>query len=408
MLGNILQGSYIYGDMLLGVDTTEVTANISNSTSRVVFRSRAVLSSYHTKFRIPELDIIVDLSQDDEENIPKVGFGSYGSFEEFGTTVYAGVALGGYSLFMPSELLARGPVGVGFGSDFSFILEHPDNNSIAWSNIGSVDFTIGQDNVAGKMPVDWKGYVYAIEQLADTNIIYVYGDNGITRISPNGIFYGRKQVSNLGIKSKHSVVNTKDSHYFISKNGNLYRINRDNTITKLGYAEFLSVMGEVVMSWDGFNQYVYICDGATGYIYSEDSDSLTEGPSNVTGIRYRDSEFYVGAPTLITIPEVLIVSDIYDMGTKKEKTIFEIIVGVNDTYGLQVAVDYRLSPLDDFKTIPFKSVGPLGKVVINCYGREFRFRVKGRGITSGFKIESLTVNGIVHGFSFLDTLTMRT
>lgn len=407
MFGNIIQGSYVPGDTSLGVYVTEVTSNISQSTSRVILRGHAVFSSYHTTLRIPSLDIIVDASYPNERYIPKIGIGAYGNFDEFGTTLLSRLGFHSYSTFIAPSILASGPNRLGFRTSFDFSLEHPDENSIAWSNIGELDFTIGRDNVAGKMPIDWKGYIYAIEQLAQTNIIYVYGQNGITQVSPSGKFYGRKLVSNLGIKGKQAVVNTKDAHYFISTNNNLYRIDGSNIITKLGYSEFMALLTDPVMSYDNYNKYIYICDGTTGFIYSIESEGLTTGPSNVTSIYYRDNFLYVGSPGTISIPDLLLVTDIYDMGTKKEKTIFEIMLGVNDVTGLELSIDYRISPNDLFSTIPYKPVGPNGIVKIPCYGREFKFRLRGTDISDNFKLESITISGVIHGFSFLDTITIK-
>lgn len=413
MYGNILQGSYIYGDKLLGVYVTEVTSNISESTSGIRFRGHGTFTSYPSRDRVPDLDIVIDISgysarsEQAERFVPKIGFKAYGGFDEFGTTAYVGFGFNSYCNFIIPEIVASGPSRFGFKVSFDFILEHPNENSIAWSNIGELDFTVGQDNVAGNMPIDSKGYVLAIEQLATSNLIYVYSENGIAQISPKGVYYSRKEISNLGVKSKHSVVNTGDTQYFISTNNNLYRINSDSSVTLLGYSEFLISLIDPVMSYDNFNKYIYICDGTNGFIYSVDSDCLTVGPPNVTSIHYRDDEFIVGAPADIVIPDFILVTDVYDMGTKKEKTIFEFIVNSSDPTGLELSIDYKILMDEEFVTLPYVDVGPFGVVKRPCFGREFRFRVKGTGVAETFKIESITVNGVIHGFSFLDTITIK-
>jgi hypothetical protein len=403
MLGNILLGSYTLGDQKLGVYTAEVQANISRSTSVLILRGHAVFSSYHTKFRIPDLDIIIDLRFDADKFIPGIGIGSYGNFDEFGTILQSGIGFRSYSIFTAPLIVARGPNRLQFGAQAFYTLEHPDENSVAWSNIGALDFNIGKDNVAGKMPIDFNGYVYAIERLGNSEIVYVYGANGIVRLSASGVYWGSKRVANIGIKSKHALVNTGDAHYFVANNNSLYKISLDNVVTKLGYSEFLSDVDDIVMSYDSYNKLIYICNGVKGFVYSEDSDSFGVGPNNVTGIKWQDHTMFVVSSSEIVIPDFSIVTDIYDMGTPKEKTIFELLVEVDDPTELQAAIDYRLKIKDSFVSTPWKYVNPFGIVHLPCYGREFRFKFKGEIQ----KIESITINGVVHGFSFLDTITIK-
>lgn len=407
MLGNILVGGYIEGDKLLGVNVAEVTANISKCTSGVKFRSIAAFSSYPAKPRIPELDIVVDFKANEERIVPGIAIGAYGNFDEFGAEIQGRVGFGSYSTFIPSIYLGGGDVRVGFGVSVNFIIEHPNENSIAWSKIGELDFTIGEDNVAGNMPIDWKGYVYAIEQLGRSNNMYVYGANGITKITPHGLSYGRKQIYSIGIKSKHAIVNTGVNHYFIDENGEMFKIAVDGDIKKLGYGEYLEQLDEVVMSFDKVNKFVYICDGVLGFVYSEDSDSLTSGPVNVTGVDYQDGVMYVAAPVNIAIPEFSLITDTYNMGTNKEKTIRKVKVVANDYTGLQLAIDYRVHPGGDFTTTPYLNVSPDGIVSLPCYGREFRFRILGTNTASDFKIESITIDGQIHDYNYFDTITIR-
>jgi len=401
MLGNIILGSGIYGDKLLGIYTVEVSANINNSKIGVLYRCHGVFSSFHTTLRIPDLDTYIDLANIDY--IPRMGLGVYGNFDEFGTTLLTRLALGAYSKFINPEIVARGYVRLLLDIGAIFHLSHPYSNWIAWSNIGELNFNIDSSNVAGKMPIGFKGFIYAIEQLGDSKLIFVYGDSGIAVITPQDLFYKKGLVSKVGIKGNGAVVNTGESHYFINTVGELYRVSGDGKIVKLGYREFLSQMPLPYMSYDDVNSLVYICDGTLGYVYSEDSESLGTGPVNITGVKWQDDNMWVGASNTIAHPAFSIVTDIYDMGTRKGKTISGLALTVSDPTGLNAAIDFRLSSKDPFTSTPTLGVGPDGNVKLPCYGVEFRFRIGGTTVAEDLKIESIIVKGRIHDYMYLDT-----
>ncbi len=407
MYGNILLGSTKIGDTQLGLSVAEVQANLSESTNGTLIRCIAVMSSLPATLRIPELDLIVNLSADNDRHIPKFGVGIYGNFDEFGTTAVAGLGIGVESRFMVSKvnLTSYQPVGIRVLGSIAHVNEN--DNAISWSDVNSLDFTQTQGNVAGTMPVDFKGYVYAVERLGDSNLIYLYGANGIVRISPSGVFYGSQKVSDLGIKSKHAVVNTGKEHFFIDVNDVLYRISGEGKATRLGYQEYLSTLGDVVMSYDAYEKSIYICDGTNGYLYSLISQSFSKGPSNVTGIQYQSGTQYVVANAAITTPDFLLVTDIYDMGSKKEKTILELMISTNDTTNLTAAIEYRVFPTASFVATPWINVNPHGIVKLPCYGREFKFKFTGNTGNAEFKIDAIQISGIMHGYNFLDTLSFK-
>jgi len=57
-----------------------------------------------------------------------------------------------------------------------------EKNWVAWSDIGSLNFTLGKSNVQGKRPLDWKGWVYRVLKLNGKPV--VYGENGVSLLKP--------------------------------------------------------------------------------------------------------------------------------------------------------------------------------------------------------------------------------
>jgi len=287
--------------------------------------------------------------------------------------------------------------------DYIFFASAVKKNWVKWSNIGSLDFTVWKDNIAGERPLDWKGLIYAVKKLG--NKVIAYGENGVSVLIPAGNTYGLYTVHRIGLKGKQAVAGNKHVQFFVDTSGYLFFLGESSMKSalfeasmypkKLDYSEFLSGMADIVLSWDEENNLLYICDGATGYVYSLENNSLGAGPTNITGIGSQGSSLYVVAPTGIVTPSFEICTDIYDYGTHKYKTIHELEFGTNVTGTLQARIDYRSDITIDFSQTDWKDVSSKGNVFITALGREFRYRIK---ITEYeyLELDYITARGIIH------------
>ena len=281
---------------------------------------------------------------------------------------------------------------------------------VKWSNIGSADFTIWKDNIAGERPLDWKGWVYEIKKLG--NKVVVYGENGVSLLAPSGNTFGLLSIHRIGLKGRQAVAGNDKVQFFVDKSGQLHSLGETVMKSsmfeasiypeKLDYSEYIASMNDVVLSWDELNSLLYICDGISGYVYSPDSKSLGSGPINVTGIGTQDGELYVAASSAIAIPTFELCTDIYDMGSRKNKTISSIEIGTDATNNLWASIDYRLDKAGAFSTLAWHRVNPNGTVTIPCFGVEFRFRLK-MTTYEYFEIDYIKVNGVIHNYSYLDS-----
>ena len=279
---------------------------------------------------------------------------------------------------------------------------------VQWSNIGSLDFTVWKDNIAGERPLDWNGWVYEIRKLGNKAV--VYGEGGVSMLAPSGNTYGLLSIHKVGLKGRKSIAGDDKRQFFIDADGDLFGIVEGPMKSsmfeasidpeRLGYSEFLSSMNSPILSWDMLNNLLYICDGVSGYIYSPDSKSLGVGPANITGIGLRGDTLYVAASSEIVIPPFEICTDIYDMGSRKNKTITTVELGTDVIGDLWVSLDYRINKAAAFKTLVWHKVSPNGVTNIPCYGVEFRVRVR-RTTYAYFELDYIRVNGIVHDYNFL-------
>jgi len=243
---------------------------------------------------------------------------------------------------------------------------------VMWSKIGSMDFTIGKDNVAGQRALDWSGWVYHVKKLGSKAV--VYGENGVSFLIPSGVAYGLQTIHRIGLKSKNAVAGTEDAHFFIDNKDQLFSLSEG--LEKLDYSEYLTVLTDPVLSFDIEANLLYICDGTYGFVYSPIDKSLGEGPVNVTGISSQGGTLYVAAPAAITTPAFEICTDIYDSGTRKCKTIQFVDFGTNLDQTLYGSVDHRKNTSDSFSQSPWKEVHENGRLWQTVFGREFRFRLK--------------------------------
>lgn len=281
--------------------------------------------------------------------------------------------------------------------DADILLEATKKNWVKWSDIGNLDFTIGRANVAGERPLDWSGWVYDIRKLGDK--VVAYGENGVSILKPADKYYGLETVSKLGLYSAEASTGTDKTHYFIDSKGRLWEFGE--TLTLLDYSEYFSLMSNLVMSYDIENNVIYICDGTIGYAYSPIDKSLGSGPINVTGIGSKDGNLYLTSPTTIETPTFELCTDIYDMGTRKFKTIRSIEVGTDLTENMQASIDYRVSNKVAFSDIGWHPVTLEGVSYMTCYGLEFRFKLRVQTYEY-FELDYLKINGLVHNYSYTE------
>jgi len=342
--------------------------------------------------RDPDLDLFFDCDDYDDNDNPCWGLAyaiASGSapFVDFLATGTARAVASGSPIWGGTYAGAATAFALAYGD---LVLERPSSNWVQWSKIGYLDFTIEKDNVAGKRPLDWKGWVYQTKKLG--NRVVVYGENGVSVLTPQGVNWGLQTIYRIGLKGKNAIAGTDSIHYFVDREGQLWSLTEG--LTKLDYSEYLaSMFSMLVLTYDESSDLLYVCDGAQGFVYR--NGSLGKGPINVSGLGYQSGSLYVTAPaTIVTrIPELC--TDIFDMGTRKGKTIFSLEFGTDLTTVLYASIDYRRNKAVAFSQSPWYGVSEGGKVFITAFGREFRVRAKTLAYEY-FEIDSIKICGIIH------------
>lgn len=369
---------------------------LDDAVSRIRIRTRAVFSRLPAAPLNPDLRITALWRMPD---VKSVGAGSYGGIvDSYITDAISSIKVNTFVRIAAGVAIEESISSVAIDSYADIYIE-ASTGWVSWSDIGHLDFTLKKSNVAGRRPVDIGPLTYGIRKLG--NRVIAYGGNGIVELIPSNNAYGMRTIHYLGLMGTRAFCGSDDVHYFIDSENRLCKLT-DN-VEVLGYEEYMEDLSEdVIMSFDKYKGFVYICDGELGFVFSTTSGSLGIGPANITGVDYRYGKQYVTSDGDIAIPPFKICTDIYDLGTRKPKNIFSLELGTDLKNSLFVSVDYRVHKSDDFTTIPWCRVNPDGLVQIPCFGVEFRFRIK--QITyEYFELDYIKINGVIYRYSYLDT-----
>lgn len=316
---------------------------------------------------------------------------------DLSVSIVGSVVLGVVINAGPINIVVVLPAGDVGGTDI--LLDFEDCNWVWWSKIGELDFTIDESNIAGKRPLGWRGCVYHIAKIRD--MVAIYGANGVSLMKASGVHWGADTIHRIGLKNKGAFCGDETQHFFVNLLGELWMLEKG--LSKLDFSEFLLPMGTIIMSMDIENSLIYICDGTIGYVYSINDQSFGKGPVNITGIGTQSSVLYVASQGAIVTPKFEICTDIYDLGSRKPKTIQRVEVGTDVSEFLQLSVDYRTTYREDFRRIGWFTVNPDGRTYPKCYGVEFRFRLRSL-IYEYLELDYLKVKGNIHGYSYLDSV----
>ncbi len=354
--------------------------------------------------RNPTLDIVFDCQGTSSSGVS--GQGIITVTTSF-TAIYPNVDLDADEITLSTSILGTYIEGCGTSDgliDLTISLKPDDafipttrqvkKNWVQWSNIGSLSFTVGRDNVAGERPLDWSGYVYLLLKLGAK--IVAYGQSGVSFLVPAGVNYGLQTIHRVGLKGPNCATGDNTKHLFIDADDKLWLLSE--SLTLLDYSEYLSALNaNTVMSYDLGTNVVYICDGVHGFVYSVSDNSLGKCSPLITGVGYKNGTRYIAAAGSITTDPFEVCTDIYDLGTRAGKTIFRLEYGTDLTNGLYAAVDYRRSKSDDFVQTPWYAVPSSGIIHISAYGREFRFRTK---LTSyeDFSLDYIKISGVANAY----------
>jgi hypothetical protein len=128
------------------------------------------------------------------------------------------------------------------------------------------------------------------------------------------------------------------------------------------------------MFYDQYFKRAIISDSTHGYVYTD--SGLGGGYGNLSGYEYVDRLVRVSSPGTIDTPPLELSTDIIDFGRRGLKTIESVQVGTDTTATLYLAIEYRNSYKEAFKSTRWTQLNTEGIGYTRCSGSEFRVKVK--------------------------------
>lgn len=252
-------------------------------------------------------------------------------------------------------------------------------NWVAWSRIGSIEFTPGPGNVAGFRPMAWPGRVLAVRQLGQH--VMVYGDQGVSYLlpveSPAPTFGLREFDGVSGIAGRLAVCGTETVHYFVDDQGELWRVTDNHELTWLGYGDFLRpLLAEgLVLSYNRQAQEVILSGATMHYTYSHRAKAMA-GPAagGVSGAAYLGGELVVVGPEAPDLQgaQALLVTAPLDLQKRAITSLEWVEVVGSGVSGLEVAVDVRYSEDASWTRSSWRPASSEGVARIGVSGAEYR------------------------------------
>lgn len=255
-----------------------------------------------------------------------------------------------------------------------------DTASVAWSNIGSFDFRLGKDNVAGLRKFPWPGSVLKVKALQ--NSVVVYCENGVGLLYPAGQTFGFKIILNVGIAGRGAVAGDELQHYFIDAAGYLWVLKNhpvpdryDLEKARLNYREWLTTLtpADIRMTWDATKQRCFISDSVGTYVYTGTGlHSTNQRPSSIAqldGVAY--GTFETGLDT-----EYRITTDSIDSQVRALKAVESIELGGQAPEDFEACIFFRYGYKESFRQSRWITANREGVAHVGVAVNEWRASVR--------------------------------
>lgn len=227
-----------------------------------------------------------------------------------------------------------------------------DLNSIAWSKIGSLDFTIDKQNVAGFREADELGELFSVVQL--DNSFAVVGQHGVGLLTPAGTTFGFKRVLTISIEGADSIASSGSKVFVVDKDGILYSLSPEG-VAILGFQSKLKGL-TTKLTFDRLNNELYVSTGTGESLVIGNGTAWSVGKS-VNAVGYNKGKTILGVTSAGDSRRV-IETGIKSFQTAGHKTISEVCVDGFTGIGAQgyTQVQATLGIFKQSKNIPINNM----------------------------------------------------
>lgn len=184
------------------------------------------------------------------------------------------------------------------------------------------------------------------------------------------------QLTNFGISTQGASIMLGNSLYFISTDGRLFNINRENAFGLLGFKEYLSRLqaDRIVMATDPSKGDIWIHDNKEGFVLRSDALAHCELMPSWT---YRDVEGQLLGNENKLLEDFEFETHEFDLGIRAIKQLQSVELGMEDAGRTTVLIKSRFDRDEVYYTSEEFQVNQEGVATPQFCGADFRVVVRG-------------------------------
>lgn len=251
-----------------------------------------------------------------------------------------------------------------------------DETYIVWSKIGQMDFTPDRRNEAGYRRDPFGGNIYHVRRVSDMAV--VFSSKGITAMMPvmePAATFGFKELLDVGLINRGAVGGNLRKQVFVG-NDLVVREVTSEGIKELGYDQYMDELDDdsedIIVTYDPGGGDFYIGNSSKTYLLSP--YGMTEVRQHPSGVWRRGDESYM-LPDAVDTDKPYICSEVFDMGYKGQKTVFEMETDMMLATGGEAGVDWA-NDMVSWDMEYYKPLNNMGIATIIVSGNLFRFRLR--------------------------------
>jgi len=263
------------------------------------------------------------------------------------------------------------------------IAGYPTTNCVAWSKIGSIDFTVGIDNEAGYRDIEL-GNVFAVKQLGANTI--AYADNGVHQMHPAGSTFGHTTLLRVPLDNECCIAGDKFEHILRDADGQLWKLQAQNSLTEkvkaptlLDYSQYFAEV-PLSMSYNSNKRECYLT-------YADKTYVLDQFGLSCTNLRFDSvTKFHTVTSETRTLGGPQLETDWINFGVAGLKQISEVMLGL--LAGTNVKVFLRVGSNTSVE-IPINSLNAVKPFIT---GEKFKICIKAD--QAAFNLNELNIQTI--------------
>ena len=270
--------------------------------------------------------------------------------------------------------------------DYSMALSGVENDGVHDIN-NPMYASSWKENTCGIMPMPFYGEVMSMKPLGKN--VVVFGSDGVAALYLAQSTYGMEELLKIGLLSRDSVAGDETGYIFLTSDGNLWSVDGELKIERLGYQEFLKDLDPdtTVMTFDPMERDYYIATADECYVLSRDG-RLSQGYRSPTGF-VKELAPQIGSSQVFDPDQSLAVwadnslgfdasfkTDIYSLTPGSTDTLHSVAIESPQSYTISVRPHFRTKLSAAFTAGSWTAIDANGEAILNVTGEEFQLELK--------------------------------